>query len=294
MDCTYSFTFSGLMGFCYGADVARLSWTMLDFDGNYTVKYSIRGDSLYGRLIEQKISSYNSFADEYFSYGDNDSLVQVDVYVSNPHQGIRGTWKYVTSYHESPNIYVNPMMDNVMNFMTIGDDSFLMEEVANKNYTFAQSMLVQNILMDIYNNDENAYVSSPVYAAYRSYMYPYENPVVDIRLVSEGKDKVVFKVNGKDLVFSDISSDVNYFYKNATKFDLEYNGKKCSFNEGYERISEKTCKAENEERLEISRIYDDYGEEVIGVTAYHYLYPSTRSEFNSCFREMIGLPKWDY
>ena len=316
LDCTKftlneadsSFAFSGKasVGYCSGPDVEHLVWKSENLKMNFTYKYSIRGDTMYARLVEEYPETDDEYLREYYSMPDRDSMYSVMVYVSRSHQGPKGTWKYVTSYHESPNVYVNPYMDNVMTFMSIGEDSFLFEDVPNPEYSFAKSYLVESILLGIYNPGDQGYIStSTKYAGYVGYLYPYDNPAVDIKLVSESADKVVFKVSGEQLTFSNISYDINYFVKNIVSFDLEYAGQKCSYYSGYERISQKTCKSENAESLEMDfeyeYEYDEYGyrdydsRKVVRVDASYYEYGPKKDEFRSCLMKMLGAePEYDY
>ena len=289
-DSTYTITFTINDGICSGPDVEHLSWTGGNIKLDYKYKYSFHGDTLFTRLVKSDVDAGNEAIEEYYASPiREDTLCAVDVYVSNSHQGIKGTWKYVTSYHESPNIYMNPSMENVMTFMSVSEDAFLLEEVDNPNYSFAKTTLVEKTLMDIYNGDGNLYFINTINVGYLSSMYPYNNPALDIQLVSESANKVVFKVNGKDVIFSNISTDINYFYKTIAKFDLEYAGQKCEFYDGFEKVSKNTCKAENAEILELDYEYDenDYST-VLGVEANFYGYGPAGHPFQDCLRKMLG------
>ena len=304
-DSSYTFSITVPEGICSGSDVEHLSWRTETIKMNYKYKYSIHGDTMYTRLVKETVDTDDEFIRQQYSMPERDSMYSVTEYVSRSHQGAKGTWKYVTAYHESPSVTVNPYMDNVMVFMSIGEDAFLIESVPNADYSFAKSVLVERMLLALYNNSSDFGGISPVYAGYVGYLYPYDNPAVDIKLVSESANKVAFKVNGENVVFSNISSDLNYFVKSVLSFDLEYAGQKCSYYNGFERISQKTCKSELAESLEMDfeyeYEYDEYGyrdydsRKVVRVDAFYYEYGPEKDDFRPCFRKMLGDdPVYDY
>lgn len=293
-DSSYTLSMTLPTGVCSGPDAEHISWIDGNVKFDYKFKYSFHGDTLYTRLVNEIVDTDNESLKDFYSVDSDvrDTFCEVDVYVSDSHQGIKGMWKYVSSYHESPNIYVNQLMNNVFSFMSIGEDSYLMEEVDNPNYSFAKSMLVEWTLMDIYNHDGYLYFVSTANVGYQSSAYPYNNPAIDIQLVSESANKVVFKVNGEDVVFSNISAEIDYFNKTIVSFDLEYAGQKCNFYDGFESVSPKTCKAENIESLELDYEYDEsQGYEsrtLVRVDAHFYEYGPKRNEFQYCLRKMLN------
>jgi len=290
IDSTFSFAFTGSTGDCKGADEMHLSWNKINLKGVITYRYSIHGDTLLMYAIAGSVESADgSLNSNYAETSEKDSYHQVTKYVSVSHQGIKGTWKYDTSYHENPNIYSTPLMDNVMSFVTFGDDGFVSEQIPNDHFSFAKSELAEEILLNIYNRKgTRGFYVSAADAGYAGTLYPYDNPAVDIKLVSESKDKLVFKVSGKDVVFSNISAEVDDYAKVAVDFKLEYDGKECVFSTHFESISEKTCNSELVDNLEIYHDYADDDETVIGVHASHYESVPHSSEFQDCLNDMAA------
>lgn len=279
-------------GSCSGPDDNHLAWKPNRIKLAITYRYSIHGDTLIIKSTEELVGSPDEKVNDYDAESSGDTLHAVDVFVSDSHRGILGTWEYVTSYHEDPHTYVNPFMNNVLSLMSVGEDSFLMEEVPNSKYSFGKSILAQTILFHIGNNGEDFYSQRAVSVGYLAPESFFDSTSIDVKAVAEDAEVAAFKVNGKSVVFSNIKTKINYFRNLDVSFDLEYDGKTCSFHYGFEQISEKTCKSELVDNLKIYHDYDDDYETVIGAEADEYIYADSREAFWDCLGDMVGLQSW--
>lgn len=285
VDSSISYSMMAAVGWCDGPDSLHLSWKSQKITGTSIFHYSIHGDTLYVR-------SFSGNSERDYNYDDEEweirkQLARVTVFWSPEHDGIIGTWKYVTEYHESENIYVNPQFENVVIFYTFTKDAMYQKAVKNPNYNLMRTELVEELLLAIY--DEKKLWMNERDAGYFSKLYPYNSSRIDIQMLSNTGKDATFMVKGKKVVISNAVAELAYFSKRKVSFDIEFDGKKCSYGVDFDEITEETCRADYVDVIHFYKNRDDEHDwdKVTSVDAEYLVYENKEKEFLEC----LGLPE---
>lgn len=284
VDSTISYSMVGTAGWCQGTDSLHLSWESQKITGTIISHYSIHGDTLYIRTLDEDSERDYDYDNEEWEI--RKQLALVTVLWSPEHDGIIGTWRYVTQYHESENIYVNPQFENVVIFYTFTKDAMYQKAIENPNYNLMRSELIEDLLLAIY--DEKNLWMNELHAGYFSKLYPYNSSRIDIQMLSNTGKDATFMVKGKKVVISNAVTELAYFSKRKVSFDIEIDGKTCSYGVDFEEITEETCRADYANVIHFYENHDDEydWDKVTSVDAEDIVYEDKEKEFLEC----LGLP----
>lgn len=279
VDSTISYSMMAAVGWCDGPDSLHLSWKSQKITGTIISHYSIHGDTLYIRTLDEDSERDYDYDNEEWEI--RKQLALVTVLWSPEHDGIIGTWRYVTQYHESENIYVNPQFDNIVILYTFTKDAMYQKAIENPSYNFMRTELVEELLLGIY--DKKQIYVSPVDAGYFSKLYPYNSSRIDIQMLSSSGTDATFMVKGKKVLVSNVDVELNYFNLLKVSFDVELDEKKCSYNVYHESISEKNCRVEYADKMYLEKEWDEKNwDEIISVEGVEVYFEDNRQEFLEC------------
>ncbi|MBO4712603.1 MAG: hypothetical protein J5615_01760 [Fibrobacter sp.] len=276
-DSSFSYSFRVNYTYCGGPDTLSMSWHKEKLLARTVSNYSIHNDSLYVRTW----MDYSLEGAPYQDPIESDGGALVTILWSQEHDGIRGTWRYVNQYLDSPEGYVNAPFDNLSVFWTFSEDRLLVDTVENSNYNFFRTQFVEDLLLTIYKNDDSWLI--PTDAGYFSKIYPYNSPSVDVQMVSSSDNEAVFMVKGQRVVISNVDVEMVYFSRFKVFMDVEYGGKKCSYRDYAENLSEQTCRAENVDLMYLYKRPNSYSTDpTVMVWSDEIRYEDNKREFAKC------------
>lgn len=276
-DSTFSFLRWIDYGFCGGTDSLNMSWHLEKIKAQVSSKYSIRGDSLYVRSNE--IYTMNEIPLGYLSTKDDNAVVTT--FWSPKHDGIKGTWRYVSQYLDSPRGYVNSPFENHAVFWTFSENRLLQDTVENPGYNFFRTSFVEDLLFSIYYKEGGA--PNAIHAGYFSKFYPYNLSSLDIQMDSRSETEATFTVGGEKVVISNVDFELIFFSRFKVFLDVEYAGKKCPYRYHVENISEQTCRQENVDFMYLEDGWNSYTlDTTVRVWSSEIRFEDNRREFEEC------------
>lgn len=276
-DSTFSFSQWIDYGFCGGPDSLNMSWHLEKIKALVSSKYSIRGDSLYVRSNE--IYAMSEMPLDYSSIEDEHAIVTT--FWSPKHEGIKGTWRYVSQYLDSPGGYVNSPFENHAVFWTFSENRLLQDTVENPGYNFFRTSFVEDLLFSIYYKEDGA--PNAIHAGYFSKFYPYNLSSLDIQMDSRSETEATFTVGGEKVVISNVDFELIFFSRFKVFLDVEYAGKKCPYRYHVENISEQTCRQENVDFMYLEDGWNSYTlDTTVRVWSSEIRFEDNRREFEEC------------